>query len=369
MANKIQLRRDTAANWTAFNPVLADGEIGIETDTFFMKFGDGIAPWNERPYLRFPGTDPGQQPPVNTAVPVITGTAQEGQTISASPGTWTGAQTFAYQWRRNGGAISGATASSYAVGTADVGATLSVAVTAGNSAGNATANSAPTATVIAASGGATAPVNTAAPTISGTAQVGSTLTSTTGSWSGSPTPTYARQWLRNGADISGATSATYQPVTGDIGATISVRVTAANSAGSASATSAATAAVTAAPADSRARFGYGSATAGVTGPEALLASMTVFGSANASKTGAFTSAPPSGQYVWAAFEADASSAGVTFTVALGPGGWQGASSSGPNFDDPGSSPNTSTVTAVINGVTWRFFRTSFANAADAWTTS
>ncbi|MGC3984828.1 MAG: hypothetical protein QM777_08920 [Pseudorhodoferax sp.] len=60
---------------------------------------------------------------------------------------------------------------------------------------------------------------------------------------------------------------------------------------------------------------------------------------------------------------------MTFTDPLGTGGWQGATSSGNNSTDPGNSPNTSTVTAVINGVTWRFFRQNYASASGQFTTS
>ena len=45
MAIRIQLRRDTAANWVSSNPVLRQGEIGIETDTLQMKLGDGTSTW------------------------------------------------------------------------------------------------------------------------------------------------------------------------------------------------------------------------------------------------------------------------------------------------------------------------------------
>ena len=41
-----QLRRDTAANWAFYNPVLLNGELGIETDTYWFKVGDGTSPWN-----------------------------------------------------------------------------------------------------------------------------------------------------------------------------------------------------------------------------------------------------------------------------------------------------------------------------------
>jgi hypothetical protein len=50
MAIQIQLRNDTAANWTAANPVLAKGEVGIEIDTNKMKIGSGTDAWNDLAY-------------------------------------------------------------------------------------------------------------------------------------------------------------------------------------------------------------------------------------------------------------------------------------------------------------------------------
>ena len=50
MANRIQLRRDTASNWEEINPVLADGEMGFEWDTGFIKLGDGTTSWNSLDY-------------------------------------------------------------------------------------------------------------------------------------------------------------------------------------------------------------------------------------------------------------------------------------------------------------------------------
>jgi len=82
-----------------------------------------------------------------------------------------------------------------------------------------------------------APANTAVPVISGTTTEGSTLSTTDGTWTGSPTPSYAYQWKRGGANIGGATASTYLLVTADIAATITVTVTATNAGGSASATS------------------------------------------------------------------------------------------------------------------------------------
>ena len=47
MAIRIQLRRDTAANWVSSNPVLRQGEMGIETDTLQIKLGDGTSTWTQ----------------------------------------------------------------------------------------------------------------------------------------------------------------------------------------------------------------------------------------------------------------------------------------------------------------------------------
>ena len=50
MATQIQLRRDTAANWTANNPTLAAGEFGWESDTNRFKIGTGASAWNDLVY-------------------------------------------------------------------------------------------------------------------------------------------------------------------------------------------------------------------------------------------------------------------------------------------------------------------------------
>lgn len=46
-----RIRRDTAANWTTVNPVLASGQFGYETDTGILKIGDGVATWSVRPNI------------------------------------------------------------------------------------------------------------------------------------------------------------------------------------------------------------------------------------------------------------------------------------------------------------------------------
>jgi hypothetical protein len=98
-----------------------------------------------------------------------------------------------------------------------------------------------------------APANTAAPTIAGAAQEGQTLTTSKGSWSGSPT-SYAYAWSQcdaSGAScsaIAGATAATYAAATTDVGHTLRATVTATNAGGSTQATSAPSAVVSSATA-------------------------------------------------------------------------------------------------------------------------
>ena len=90
--------------------------------------------------------------PRNTAIPSISGTLREGETLTASPGVWAGTEpiSFAYQWQRcdsNGGncaSVPGATSRTYAVSAADVNRSVRVVVTARNSAGSRAATSAPT---------------------------------------------------------------------------------------------------------------------------------------------------------------------------------------------------------------------------------
>ena len=51
MATRIQIRRDTAANWTSNNPIIAEGEFAAETDTLKLKMGDGTSTWNVLDYF------------------------------------------------------------------------------------------------------------------------------------------------------------------------------------------------------------------------------------------------------------------------------------------------------------------------------
>ena len=83
----------------------------------------------------------GGNTPSNSVAPAITGTAQEGQTLTCSTGTWSGSPTYTYQWKRNGSNIGSATNSTYTLVTADVGTSVKCMVTATNFIGSSTADS------------------------------------------------------------------------------------------------------------------------------------------------------------------------------------------------------------------------------------
>ena len=78
MADIIQIRRDTASNWTSTNPTLASGELGLETDTSKIKVGNGSTNWAGLSYWTL-GTA-GFAPLAN---PTFTGTVA-GPTINAT---------------------------------------------------------------------------------------------------------------------------------------------------------------------------------------------------------------------------------------------------------------------------------------------
>ena len=98
--------------------------------------------------------------PSNTSPPTISGTAQQGDTLTTSDGSWSNSPTsFAYQWQDcdvaglNCSKIPGATSSSYTVSAGDLGDTLVSVVAATNAGGSDSQASAPTAVVLAAPSG------------------------------------------------------------------------------------------------------------------------------------------------------------------------------------------------------------------------
>jgi subtilisin family serine protease len=234
--------------------------------------------------------------PVNTAVPQISGTAQQEKTLTELHGSWTNEPTsFTYQWQQcdssgnNCANIAGATNQAYVPVAGDVGHTVRVQETAGNAKGEGTpAISAPTAVVLPAP-----PVSTAPPKISGTAQQEKTLTEEHGAWTNSPT-SFAYQWQRcdsagnNCASISGATEQGYKQVAADVGHTIRVQETASNAGGPGPpATSSPTAVVT----------------PGVPAPPVSTGPPKISGTAQQEKTlteehGTWTNEPTSFTYQW-----------------------------------------------------------------------
>jgi hypothetical protein len=152
-------------------------------------------------------------------IPTVKGTADAGQKLTATAGTWAPATvTLAYQWKRGGVAIAKATAASYTLTSADAGMSVTVTVTGSKSGYTPIART--SAAVVIHKVLTTAPT----PTISGSAKVGSKLSATPGTWAPAPV-TLSYQWLRAGATIAKATGSTYTLVSADAGTAITVKVT------------------------------------------------------------------------------------------------------------------------------------------------
>jgi hypothetical protein len=191
--------------------------------------------------------------------PVISGTAEDSQTLTTDDGTWTAGpgMWLSYQWARCDSAgsncqdIDGATDPEYVVGQDDAGSTLVATVTASDEGvPSVSMTSAPSALVPPLP----PPTNVSAPVISGRAQAGLTLRTTDGNWTAAGPITYSYQWEgcndsgTTCAAIPGANESTYTPTDDDVGQRIRAVVTAANHRSGASATSNLSASVaTAAP--------------------------------------------------------------------------------------------------------------------------
>jgi GH25 family lysozyme M1 (1,4-beta-N-acetylmuramidase) len=199
--------------------------------------------------------------PLLSTPPTIVGASEAGELSAAVPGTWEGGKPvqFSYQWSScdaaglNCAPITAATRETYKPAGTDVGHSLKVVVTATSSTGSATATTPPTAAVSPAGTPPTArPTNLAAPQILGTAQAGQTLTSSVGTWTGSPKK-FAYRWRSCNATgascvaIPHATQSHYTLTPDDIGSTLSLVVTGTGAGGSTSATAVSTAVVVAAP--------------------------------------------------------------------------------------------------------------------------
>lgn len=183
-------------------------------------------------------------PPANTSLPTIDGTAKAGSLLAADVGIWSGLPSgYAYQWELCDGTganctdISGATDVTYTPAPGDADSTVRVEVVATNDVGSsAPVESGPSAVIA----GSTTPVNQTLPTIDGTAQQDGFLLADPGTWSGNPTD-FSYQWRRcdavntsSCADIAGATDDFYVPSPDDVGYRLVVRVIATNADGDSS---------------------------------------------------------------------------------------------------------------------------------------
>ena len=169
-----------------------------------------------------------------TGLPSISGTAQVGETLTASTSNIDDQDgldnvSYGYQWVRNDGTddadIAGETSSTYTLVEADQGQTIKVKVTFTDDADNEE-----TLTSVATVAVAAAPNReaTGAPTIGGTPQVGETLTADTSpidDQDGLAKVSYRYQWIAGGTNIDGATGSTYTLTASEQGQTIQVRVT------------------------------------------------------------------------------------------------------------------------------------------------
>jgi hypothetical protein len=183
----------------------------------------------------------------NSVAPAESGTTTVGQTLSCTTGTWANMAgsnpTYSYQWQRDVagnssyGNIGAATASTYALVTADDTCHVRCVVTAHNTnAATPSANSNASAIVTLA-----IPTNSVAPVASGTAQVGRSVSCTTGTWTSTPS-SYAYQWQDSAdgstgwANIASATSSSYLIAAGELNDYLRCNVTATNDGGTSSAT-------------------------------------------------------------------------------------------------------------------------------------
>jgi hypothetical protein len=167
--------------------------------------------------------------PVNNLAPEVVGGSAPGERIVCGAGSWSGAVNgFTYAWERDGLTIASGVA--YVIAAADKGHSLWCVVTAHGPEGEAQAVSSNSIHVPGVP--STKPHNEAPPQVTGQSTVGSTLSCSSGTWSGSPAPTFTYQWVRDEAIIAAATRATHTVETEDIGHALSCEVTASNSAGS-----------------------------------------------------------------------------------------------------------------------------------------
>lgn len=257
--------KTVASAWVVAGDTSTDSEGdydigGLPHGTYVLRFVDDSGAgldteyWNDKRTLgqavSFPLADEQTQAGLDarltrtilsTTEPQVTGDPLVDSTLEATSGEWDlDPVDVAYQWLRDGEEIDGADDSSYTLTIDDLGADISVEVTASRLGYRDGVQTSDAVGPI----GRPAVANTGLPTISGTPRLGSPLSASTGAWTPATGVTLAYQWFAGDDPIASATGATYTPGVADVGRTIRVRVTASreNWTGAA-ATSAATAVV------------------------------------------------------------------------------------------------------------------------------
>lgn len=124
MTVQIQLRRGTASQWLTANPVLASGEMGVETDTGRFKVGNGSSVWKDLPYSSGPPGSAGAtgpQGPIGPSLPGATGATGVGATGATGPASTISGPIGATG--ATGAGVTGATGVQGATGATGVGVT------------------------------------------------------------------------------------------------------------------------------------------------------------------------------------------------------------------------------------------------------
>lgn len=166
--------------------------------------------------------------PASLTAPSVTGSAEQGQTLTRVSGTWSGfpTPTLTGIWQRDGVDVSGATGATYLIGASDISSRLRYKEIGTNPSGSAFAYSAETDVVV----GLPLPEIVTAPAISGLAQEGQSISVTDGTWTNSPTA-FVRKLYRGATQVSGVSGANYTLGVVDVGQQMRWGIVASNSYG------------------------------------------------------------------------------------------------------------------------------------------
>ena len=227
----------------SYTPTAADGGRALRSVVSAIGAGGTTAVASA---ATAPVHDPAVPPPANVTAPSFSGGHNADDTLTASPGTWSGAPTaYEYEWDRcndRGCYDTGRAGAVYALSTYDASYRMRVTVTARNAGGSATRSS-EQGDEVDGYGNAGRPVNRTRPAVDGIAAESEPLHVTTGVWEGA-VESYSYRWLRCDTNalecfpIGRATAATYTTGPYDVGHRLIAEVTAAARYGSPTATAA-----------------------------------------------------------------------------------------------------------------------------------